>query len=316
MGNDRWDRIDCTNWAVLSDETQSSEDAVWLEDPDEGNWLYKAAGVQPYDGRRDGEDWSELIATLVAEALGVPCAEVRLCIGPRGEGSISRSVIPHLYSMHEGLVWVPDRLGIEEYIPRVPGDQTNRPGHSIETIRASLTGVLHPPGADHLGDLDAFDTFAGYLCLDALIANCDRHEQNWGVLEPSLAGPDPIMLAPSYDHASGLGYNLTDGARKAKASDSAALERFAARGLAHRFEHPKGTTAPSLVAAAAHALTLTTAAGRAHWVDRVQALDLSTVCEEITAARCAALSVPARTMAVNLLHLNLRRLRDELDHRF
>jgi hypothetical protein len=312
---DRWVRVDCSGWDVLTDETQSSEDAVWLRDPHRVRWLYKAATVQPADGRRDGEDWAELIATLVATALGVPCAEVRLCTGPRGEGSISRTVIPELYDIREGLVWVPDRLGLQEYAPKRPGQMMSRPGHSLEKIRESLRGVSAPPASDHLDGLDGYDTFAGYLCLDALIANRDRHEQNWAVLEPALLGDDPTMLAPSFDHGSGLGYNLTDAARSAKAADAGALERFAVRGTAHRFEHPQGTGPMTLVAAAGHGLALASPAARAYWHAQVAALDLSELRSAVTGAPCDAMSDPARTMVGKLLEVNLRRLRDELDHR-
>ncbi|WHP16461.1 hypothetical protein [Cellulomonas sp. ES6] len=314
MNFDWWERVDCSGWDVLTDETQSSEDAVWLRDPNRIRWLYKAAGVQD-DGRRDGEDWAELIATMVSAVLGVPCAEVRLCCGPRGEGSISRTVIPKRYDIREGLIWVPDQLGLEEYRPRRSGESVKRPGHSLEKIRDSLRGVSKPPGAEHLAGLDGYDTFAGYLCLDALIANRDRHEQNWAVLEPALAGDEPTMLAPSFDHGSGLGYNLTDDARRAKAADPGALERFAVKGTAHRFEHSKDTKPITLVAAAAHGLSLATPTAQAYWRDRVMELDLSDVCAAVMDAACDALSDPARTMATKLLDMNLRRLRDELDHR-
>jgi serine/threonine protein kinase HipA of HipAB toxin-antitoxin module len=49
----------------------------------------------------------------------------------------------------------------------------------------------------------AFAQFTGYLVLDALIGHTDRHEENWGVIE-GITGAK--RLAPSFDHASSLGF--------------------------------------------------------------------------------------------------------------
>jgi hypothetical protein len=54
------------------------------------------------------------------------------------------------------------------------------------------------------------DVFVGYLALDALLGNTDRHHENWGwVIE--LDGKKSIVrLAPTFDHASSLGCHETD----------------------------------------------------------------------------------------------------------
>jgi hypothetical protein len=44
--------------------------------------------------------------------------------------------------------------------------------------------------------------------LDALIANQDRHHENWGVI--CFPARNEKRLAPSYDHASSMGRNETD----------------------------------------------------------------------------------------------------------
>ena len=43
--------------------------------------------------------------------------------------------------------------------------------------------------------------FIGYIVLDCLISNQDRHHENWGI----IVYRDEIFLSPTYDHASGLG---------------------------------------------------------------------------------------------------------------
>jgi hypothetical protein len=49
--------------------------------------------------------------------------------------------------------------------------------------------------------------FPGYLMLDALIGNTDRHHENWGarVLAGLGNGRRMAVLAPTYDHASSEG---------------------------------------------------------------------------------------------------------------
>ena len=66
----------------------------------------------------------------------------------------------------------------------------------------------------------AYEVFTGYLLLDALIGNTDRHHENWGILQE----PDESMarrhLAPTYDHAACLGFNLQDAAKAARLSSN------------------------------------------------------------------------------------------------
>ncbi|MGD9418468.1 MAG: hypothetical protein Q7R22_005970 [Verrucomicrobiota bacterium JB025] len=60
---------------------------------------------------------------------------------------------------------------------------------------------------------------AGYLVLDALVGNTDRHHENWGLILESKKGKDSKTrwvggIAPTYDHASSLGRELLDEARE------------------------------------------------------------------------------------------------------
>jgi serine/threonine protein kinase HipA of HipAB toxin-antitoxin module len=67
--------------------------------------------------------------------------------------------------------------------------------------------------------------FVGYLLLDALIGNQDRHHENWGLIKAPGAG---LSLSPTFDHASSLGRNELDAER---------IERLttkdSGRGVAH-----------------------------------------------------------------------------------
>lgn len=76
----------------------------------------------------------------------------------------------------------------------------------LKTPRVNLPRHWIPPA----GVSNAEETFVGYLLLDALIGNSDRHHENWAFV--SLNGK--TYLAPTYDHASCLGGNETDETRE------------------------------------------------------------------------------------------------------
>lgn len=78
---------------------------------------------------------------------------------------------------------------------------------------------------------DARDLFVGYLMLDAWIGNSDRHHENWGFVNSQKA-PDQKYLAPTYDHASCLGRELSDEKRKSRS-----VEAYVKRCLSAFYQH-------------------------------------------------------------------------------
>jgi len=58
------------------------------------------------------------------------------------------------------------------------------------------------------GVTDALGLMCGYLFLDALIGNTDRHHENWAIVESLDAmGANVYVVAPTFDHGSSLGRN-------------------------------------------------------------------------------------------------------------
>jgi hypothetical protein len=55
---------------------------------------------------------------------------------------------------------------------------------------------------------------AGYLTLDAMIGNVDRHHENWAIIRSTSAEIATLRIAPTFDHASSLGRELRDEKRK------------------------------------------------------------------------------------------------------
>lgn len=308
---DRWDRIDVSDWEVIQVEPAGSNSVLWIQDPDTGlRWLHKSTTI-PSNGVEQGEDWAEVVSTRVAELLGVPCAQTRLCSRHGRRGSLSLDVTPPGYDLNEGSAvleaaqvpgYFPHREGQPGVDPARPG--IVRPGHSLANIKGVLIDKLPPD--DFAGpSLNGFDVFVGYVILDALIANRDRHEQNWAVLTSRLLN-QVDRLAPSYDHGGSLGYNLPDGERRRRVDDPAALLRWAEGGTAWRFEHQRRRPL-SLVELAQDGITLCTPEAAEWWVRRIGRLDLGPVVSALEHG-VPGMSVAAATFVIKLLDLNRRRL--------
>lgn len=309
---DRFDVVDISAWQVVHAEVLGKNPKVWVREPGgksdrQRDWLFKPVVVPTSTAVRQGEDWAEKIASELAGLLGIPCAEVRLAVRDRRPGCISRNVVPEGWNRVLGS----ELLGtvVDGYRGAVLGDDgreraiPGRPGHSIGTITSALSDC-EPPDGGRPGD--AVAVFAGYLLLDAWIANQDRHDQNWAVLRP-VVGRARLRLAPSYDHASSLGFNLTD-ARREVVLRPGEMARYAERGKAHRFEHDPADKAsiPTLVAVAREAMSRAGIEAERRLIDGLAAVDPDSVVDIVSAV--PGLSDLAATFIVELLQVNRRRL--------
>jgi hypothetical protein len=79
--------------------------------------------------------------------------------------------------------------------------------HSIQNIIEAVAKIFPDETQRHA----QLCRLAGFIVLDALIGNTDRHHQNWGLLRRQLEqGVIEQEIAPSFDHASSLGRNEPD----------------------------------------------------------------------------------------------------------
>lgn len=186
--SDRFSVIDVTEWEPVENEVLGANPKIWVRGPGGGrdrqnDWLFKPVVIPASTGLAQGEDWAEKIVSELGALLGVPCASVELASRAGLQGSISRNVVPPGWDRVLGS----DLLSARERTYSGPFLDANgrerrprgRPGHSPEAIAAALSDCAAPAGS---GLSNALEAFAGYVVLDAWVANQDRHDQNWAVL--------------------------------------------------------------------------------------------------------------------------------------
>ncbi|MPQ76318.1 HipA domain-containing protein [Hydrogenovibrio sp. JE_KL2] len=170
-------------------EHQGTKYKFWYGDPD--------APILFKEGKIQGENWAELVASELARKIGLPAAEYFPAIYKEKKGVVTPSFVSRTQRLVTG----------NELFSRLNSTYADvsfwkRKDYKLATslvILESMYGhndefiTLHPL-------LRPAEIFVGYLIFDFLIANQDRHDENWGLLR----GENQLSLAPTYDHASSL----------------------------------------------------------------------------------------------------------------
>lgn len=178
---------------------------------EDSTWLFK------YSRSGTGEHWSEKIAEQLCVSLGIPHAEYQLAVFGQKYGVVSKNLVSKDYRLVMGNEVLHGQAPGVYPRPEVnPTKFTTVREHTVGRVLYCLdkTGVNPPITEYDIEDLNAGDVFCGYLMLDALIGNQDRHHENWAIMLDQRTGNR--FLCPTYDHASSLGRELTDDKREMK----------------------------------------------------------------------------------------------------
>lgn len=192
--------------------------------------------------------------------------------------------------------------------PQYPKDQNYKvTEHTIESVRHILNQEWVIPPSEYtapVGIISAMDLFAGYLMLDALIGNTDRHHENWAII---LSGRQ-AWLAPTFDHASCLGFNISDAARidRMTPGRNRSVETFADKALSKLYL--AGADKPLTPLAAFAEATKDRPAARRAWIDRLQRIADNEFRDIIDRVPTERMSQPARDFASALLKVNRDRI--------
>jgi len=289
-------------------EPMGTKEKFWFEHSDGNRWLFK------FNRTGHGDDWSEKIASEIAELLGLPHANTELAAFERRPGIMSRDFTRRkdlsLVHGNELLVMLVD--------PQYPKGQNYKvTEHTVERVRSILEQpwIIPPDGFMSMrGVSTAWDVFTGYLLLDALVGNTDRHHENWAIVVPThdaggAVARREVRLAPTFDHASCLGFNLTDRERLDRLTPgrNRTLEGFADRASSKLYLDIGQSKPLSLLSAFIEA-TRKSLSVRQAWIEKVGCLTDESLVEVIGRIPAERISTPARDFAYALLKLNKTRI--------
>lgn len=237
----------------------------WFTAADGQRMLFKA------EERGTGEDWAEKMACELAALLGLPHVHYELAQDSTGvPGVVCASCAPPPTTLVLG-----NQLMLD-VDPAYPEQEKYKvPQHTLDKVALVLERLQIPPPPWRAGlptdMVSALDVYAGYLMLDAWIANQDRHHENWGALRVN----GTLHLAPSFDHGASLARNLSDDERKRRLESrdhGYGVEAFATRARSALYadetqRRPMGTL-ESFRAWSARA-----PGAAEHWIRRLEAID-------------------------------------------
>lgn len=286
------------NAAPDSVETVGSKRKFWYTQ-DGQRYLFKA------EERNTGEDWAEKVVCELAKALGIPCVHYDLASFPQGNlrGVVSANMAPPpaILVMGNQLLGIVDtdypkevrrKFGVRKY--------------TVEAV-ATLMGGLLPPVT--MPESTARGVFVAYLMLDALVANQDRHHQNWA----AIFSDKKLCLAPTFDHGSSLARNLTDedrGARLATNDARRTVGHFATRALSEFYPQEGDRTLPVIDAFRKFSTWAPEEADG--WLKALSALSTEKMSQILSDVPAERMSEVTRAFTLELLTTNKERLLNNL----
>ena len=278
---------------VLEQEVMGSKEKFWyLPEGQTTKWLFK------YPREDTGEHWAEKVAAEVAGWLGIPHGRVELAVFEGRRGSVTKSFVSEGEELVHGNQVLAGTVG--NYDPTATFRHSD---HTLENIWRGLDSIFEAKEAAREAKLQ----FAEYLVLDALIGNVDRHHENWGLIRERAEDGWRESLAPSFDHATSLGRELSDEKRDGRLTENRVAE-YVEKGRGAIYWSPENTRAPSplrLVHLAFNSypdLLLSV-------VENLDRLDELSVSEYVYRVPDCWMSNSARDFAVALMRYNLEQFR-------
>lgn len=163
------------------------------------------------EGKIHGENWAEIIASELARLLELPSAYYLPAVNGEKRGVSTETFINE--DNNERLIFA------NELFSRLHSDyETHKTWKQKEYELGTAFVILEKLSISKFEltcecnkyGLSPVEQFVGYLIFDCLIANQDRHHENWGLIKKQ----DGLILAPSYDHASSLACRESEDKRK------------------------------------------------------------------------------------------------------
>jgi HipA-like C-terminal domain. len=290
--------------SVLNDASDLPEQLgtkrkFWYRTGDGQVFLFK-------EGRPNtGENWAEKVCCELCRLIGIPHANYELATWKDHKGVVTPKFVPD-----DGRLVLGNEL-LAKIIKDYPHEVRYKARqHTVTVVMAILSWpeIGKPLDYDMPNELAlARDVFVGYLMLDALVANQDRHHENWGLISsPSRQ----ITLAPSFDHAASLGRNELDAVRmrRLKTSDKGdSMERYVERAASAFYPSLKGQRPQSTLTAFEDAARQAPKAA-AYWLKCLGSTTIGDYEAVFKNIPDSEITEPASQFALRMLELNRKRL--------
>lgn len=291
-------------YELSTNETMGSKYKFWFEHEELGLCLYKQARENL------GEDWAEKVASQLCFLLGLPHAIYELAETWEGNrGIVSPYFLPKVGTLVHG-----NEL-LTPIVPNYPTSGTYRvTQHTIDIVLSVISddsvnlplGWTAPEGIQR-----AVEVFVGYLLLDAWIGNGDRHHENWGIVRNKATSNsvETIHLAPTFDHASSLGRDLSDEQRQKRSVEAYANKCFSA------FYENVGDKKPLKTFDVFHRVAHSYPEAALMWLSRLESISKENIVEIFNRVPNTRISSIAAEFAQKILAFNqhkLLTLRDSL----
>ncbi len=282
---------------VLETEALGSKAKFWYRrKQEESPWLFKFP--QP----NTGQHWAEKIAAEIAELLDIEHARVELAVFEGTKGSASESFAPRGIDLYHG-----NQILAGKVLDYDPSRKFLQSDHTLANIFLALARTFITVG----GLRESQESFAGYLVLDALIGNTDRHQENWGILVEETGNKSLGSLAPTFDHASSMGRELLDqgpGKTRQRLLEKDGIRNYAEKARGAIYWHASDAHGPSpleLVRRATNQHRQPFAPALAK-LDRLERTTIETIVNRVPEDW---MTPHARKFAVELMCYNLQELR-------
>jgi HipA-like C-terminal domain len=254
-----------------------------------------------------GEDWSERVAHEIARLLGIPGPpRLELATYEGEHATLSWSFLEEGESLIHGnelLSQLDTSYPVEGFYHVAQ--------HSLSAVEKVLSKADIPPRAPSgFAWADGFEVFIGYLMLDALIGNTDRHHQNWAVISSRKLGgaKRQVWLAPSYDHASSLGRELSDVNRARRLTAPAGrgdLAAYVQKATSALYDDTGGQLAPL---AAFRQCSARRPAAYQWWLDTLHEVTVGSFLATVDRVPDVRLSAKGKEFSKELLRFNFDRI--------
>ena len=193
--------IDISTWSQdLSIQASGTREKYWVQATKErkDKLLFKIPKVR-------GEIWAEKVAAEIGKSIDLNMMNVSFATHNEREGVLLENFSPNGIEMYDGGEIL--STVVEQFNPKELDD------YSIENITKAL---------DHF---DLIDQFISVCVFDSLIANQDRHCENWAI----MLVKGNYEFSPIYDNGSSLGFNESEEVLREYLRDEVRFKAFTNR---------------------------------------------------------------------------------------